>query len=658
MAIRYDEHFQDKASDFGHIRDSFYILMTMNQYTMNPWIPLKKEAEGLLRIALFSKDLRLHKESRRLQEVRRDLAADLRGRRKRGAVPVYISTMWFLFSLGISIQSAFGYVGENATAHDLALGLMLAWMPVLILCSIVDRNPVAADDIRRKLNKLVDKVRASLVDDSIREDFINTFEHRPEGDAMKHWVTDIRNQCENMESFFVAFAGQGRVRYHHGVAHPILSDIESIYIAKHGRDWLRNEREARYNLVLGMPSDEGLLWFDFRELWQIASAVLIVGCTCLGAFILSYFTPTVGLGCRSFGYTVFASISFGLLICEGFVWWLASNARTPHAIARIRTRMVSNTAYQGLESRSIGFAKKVSLVVHKVLKLIGKHVLRGYLLLLSPFVKSDTLESQELRIQRMVKRWQEYGVQEWTDRCVLRPGEIINTIWLIYIVLAQTFGAYETCKCMSSTHEYGTDRGYMDFTQWAVTNSDWVKGYWTGGTVLASGVMSIGMVYIVAEWCLQSHLSTEDYDDAWKGLRRTRRFRRFTHPYRWVIGALITEGKWLWYYLTKLFNPETNARSDQRSLVWTKDITYHNNPTIVPPQRVGDVEPSRGESTPLLLPPTIHEPPATHFNNSIVDISPRNSSEAVTLAPSINSLEPPRARPVYWREFTDSSSGS
>ncbi|KAK5252952.1 hypothetical protein LTR16_005292, partial [Cryomyces antarcticus] len=358
MAIRYDEHFQDKASDFGHIRDSFYILMTMNQYTMNPWIPLKKEAEGLLRIALFSKDLRLHKESRRLQEVRRDLAADLRGRRKRGAVPVYISTMWFLFSLGISIQSAFGYVGENATAHDLALGLMLAWMPVLILCSIVDRNPVAADDIRRKLNKLVDKVRASLVDDSIREDFINTFEHRPEGDAMKHWVTDIRNQCENMESFFVAFAGQGRVRYHHGVAHPILSDIESIYIAKHGRDWLRNEREARYNLVLGMPSDEGLLWFDFRELWQIASAVLIVGCTCLGAFILSYFTPTVGLGCRSFGYTVFASISFGLLICEGFVWWLASNARTPHGIARIRTRMVSNTAYQGLESRSIGFAKK------------------------------------------------------------------------------------------------------------------------------------------------------------------------------------------------------------------------------------------------------------------------------------------------------------
>ena len=34
---------------------------------------------------------------------------------------------------------------------------------------------------------------------------------------------------------------------------------------------------------------------------------------------------------------------------------------------------------------------------------------------------------------------------------VLRPMDIIGSIWLAYIVAAQTFGSYQNCDCMAST---------------------------------------------------------------------------------------------------------------------------------------------------------------------------------------------------------------
>jgi hypothetical protein len=104
MATPYND-LPDEHSDFSSMRDSFYILMNTNQYKMKWPICMTKEAEGLLRILLFSKDLRLIGSKTSLQEKRSKIAKQLRSNRRRGVVPVFISTLWFLFSLGISIQS-------------------------------------------------------------------------------------------------------------------------------------------------------------------------------------------------------------------------------------------------------------------------------------------------------------------------------------------------------------------------------------------------------------------------------------------------------------------------------------------------------------------------------------------------------------------------
>jgi hypothetical protein len=229
--------------NFLSIRDSFYLLMTMNQYTMKEHVLQKKEAEGLLRFALFSKDLRLLKPGvvpiseiyraylrraehspqvplaepgqvpigpprpeedlesvDKLNQLRQSLASGLRAKRRRGVVPVFISTLWFVFSLGLSIQAAFGFLGENAQAHDLALGLLLAWLPVLILSSIVDRNPVASNDILIKLNALIDRVRMSLMDDTVKQDYLRTIADVNHQTRMTGRVEATSRACPDLEN--------------------------------------------------------------------------------------------------------------------------------------------------------------------------------------------------------------------------------------------------------------------------------------------------------------------------------------------------------------------------------------------------------------------------------------------------------------------------
>jgi hypothetical protein len=105
MSIPYDEPFPDEDSNFADLRDSFYLLMNFNQYELKPLISMTKEAEGLLRICLFSKDVKLLGTNKTLNQVRRKLAKTLRSNRKRGVVPVFISTLWYLLAVGISIES-------------------------------------------------------------------------------------------------------------------------------------------------------------------------------------------------------------------------------------------------------------------------------------------------------------------------------------------------------------------------------------------------------------------------------------------------------------------------------------------------------------------------------------------------------------------------
>ncbi|KAF2024567.1 hypothetical protein EK21DRAFT_78439 [Setomelanomma holmii] len=578
MAVKYEET-PDRKTDFGSMRDSMYLLLVMNQYTLEPEVVEgKKEAECLLRIALFSRDLRLTDTDKTLRQMRRILARELREMRRRGAVPVFVSIMWFLFAFALSVEGAFGALGQNTTAHDLALGCLLAWFPILIMGSIVDRNPIAAEAIRIKLNTLVDHVRHSLQNEDHRNHFINTFRDQPNFVHLKARVESVAQSSDDEYEFFQEFAGQARVRWHYGAAHPILSDIEHCYIAKIGRNWLADEKDARSNLVLGTINDEGLMWFDIREFWQVGSAIIIVGGSCGGAFILSYFTPTVGLGCRSGGYTIFFSIALGLMIVEMVVWLVMSpyEMRIPwivKAMEILRRSAAFNHWENNARERWTTLRRRASSFSVETESKFTRFV--GWLMHLGPGKnKRARRRSVMTSLEEMFRRLRRLSTQRRWELFFFRPVEAFNTMWLIYIVLAQTFGWYKTCNCVTST--WGGGGGYLDFAVQDTSNSPWVLYYWTTGTCLSGLVILGSMFYITVEWCQQSFLSTESYEDAMDGLRMTRDYRSFTYFFR-LASRFVS--KFTFDPLELLGVKFGLIKTYQETLVWTKTHTW--NPKVV-----------------------------------------------------------------------------
>lgn len=538
MATRYED-VPGPESEFANLRDSMHILAVMNQYSTTI-ATCGKAAEKLLRVALFSNSLQLSPGAggtpRNLVLRRRKLAKTLREGRRRGVVPVFIAVMWFLFALAISIQAAFGQLGNNHTAHDLAVGLLLAWLPVLILCSIVDRNPAAADNTRLKLNKLLELVRTALLDPDLRKTLLKDLGSSPWPDF--DWTRELSSDEYSGGDFFTRFAGQGRKRFHYGVAQPILAGSEATYIAEYGRNWLQNAELARTKLILGEEQSPGLRSFDFRELWQVLSATILVVGTAAGAFIISFYTPTVGLGCRSGGYMIFVILAVFTLLAEMFVWWFLPEGVLPESPAGHWLRRRSTNP--AIEWMVIGFIRKLERA------------------------DSDawTLGARQ-RMRKVLNWWTTLSLRDQLDITIFRPYEFVSSTWLVYIILAQTFGSYQNCECMSSS--WSSLGGYIDFEDYAYYRSAGVVVYWATATALPCFIMSLGFVFIVTEWCSQSHLSSENYEKASRGLRRTRWFKKHTAWFRDIPEVLIEIVLSVRYKLVR----GHAERPGRRSLVWT-----------------------------------------------------------------------------------------
>ena len=236
---------------------------------------------------MFSNRLKLpHAEDgeKDLLKRRTKLARDLREGRKKGVVPVFVSFLWFVFALALTIQLAFGSLGNNQTAHNLAIGLLSGWLPIMVLASTVDRNVVSADSIQDRLNTLLSDVRLALLDEATMTTYMQATKTGPEDFAWCNGLLDVDIFDGN---FFTDFSGQGRKHWHYGVAHPLLAGIESKFMADYGRDWLSEGYAARLAIVVGSRNINGLKMFDARMIWQILSSIFIVCGSVGGAFVLS-----------------------------------------------------------------------------------------------------------------------------------------------------------------------------------------------------------------------------------------------------------------------------------------------------------------------------------------------------------------------------------
>lgn len=73
------------------------------------------------------------------------LAFQLRMLRRRGVIPMLANLGTFLVAFIFSVVLAFAELGGNSNTFSLAFGLLMTWLPLLVVFTIVDRNPVSSE---------------------------------------------------------------------------------------------------------------------------------------------------------------------------------------------------------------------------------------------------------------------------------------------------------------------------------------------------------------------------------------------------------------------------------------------------------------------------------------------------------------------------------
>ena len=73
-------------------------------------------------------------------------------------------------------------------------------------------------------------------------------------------------------------------------------------------------------------------------------------------------------------------------------------------------------------------------------------------------VSPTFVEHVDAKLKHVSLAWHNSSTQKRLDMLFFKPVECANSIWLIYIVMAQTVGSYNNCACKSST--WGGHGGY------------------------------------------------------------------------------------------------------------------------------------------------------------------------------------------------------
>jgi hypothetical protein len=241
-----------------------------------------------------------------------------------------------------------------------------------------------------------------------------------------------------------------------------------------------------------------------HQMWILFAAVFLVGGTSAGAFILSYNTPTVGLGCRTGWYMIFFIVAFVLMAAEMFIWWLTSPLRNQdqfHVDLEDYTQSLANGHHQRPKHTSFPGLATSRAMLSCVLRTVESLALQIVLLpvrIIPSDRKKKKMEGTQISVREHFTTLQNLTARNWLQRAFFTPLECCNMISACYLVFAQTVGAFNNCVCMTSSWGGGLG-GYLDFTQFNVTDSPVLLNYWIQGTVISCVVMSLGMAHIVLQ---------------------------------------------------------------------------------------------------------------------------------------------------------------
>ena len=167
------------------------------------------------------------------------------------------------------------------------------------------------------MNNYLHHIRCVLLQEDRRRELATSLSVDEE---IYNWVDSDSGEPQYMGNIIGDFAGQARFHWHYGVSSSIVAGIEA-HVGSVGRGWLRDDVPTR-RALLCESSSAGIFWVDIFGIWQMFLAITYVAGTAAGAMWISYWTPTVGVGCHTGGYLVFVVLSALLFIYEISLWWL------------------------------------------------------------------------------------------------------------------------------------------------------------------------------------------------------------------------------------------------------------------------------------------------------------------------------------------------
>lgn len=318
------------------------------------------------------------------------------------------------------------------------MGFAVSWITPLVVGALVDRNAIATKDLRSNLNWIFAGALEGIRLLQGQYNKIVEVDNLPKGSNLR---VDAKLLGSMPEDIFTEFAGQGRLRWHRGVAHAILTGIEKSYASEHGRGWLEDGELARVAMLIP-HGDKGFNVVDRRLLQQAIAAFMIIYGNLGAGFLISYFTPPVGISCRALGYLIFGTSTLAAATIE----IIFENGTSPTSAAR---------------------------------------------------------------------RYGSYG---------LLTLEALNVCWLLGTTIAQTFGFYQTCFCLST--RFDGKLGYIQFDNVEINHSDLTITVWSVSAGVADTILLVSLAYFVIEWLEQCHVNTYDLTNAQRGLLWARKFKK------------------------------------------------------------------------------------------------------------------------------------
>ncbi|KAK0643191.1 hypothetical protein B0T16DRAFT_391758 [Cercophora newfieldiana] len=288
------------------------------------------------------------------------LAFQLRMLRRRGVIPMLANLAMFLVAFVFSIVLAFKDLGgdeddgedgrgnSTATPFSLAFGLLLTWLPLLVVFTIVDRNPVSSERTSELISRWLFNVKAvkewaARTNDIADEDSEDQEVARlPECAEIEWWntATEIPEELQ-----VEGFIGQGRRIQYCGLPHAVLAATETADFTTASPQRLEGyAADVAERLQGGKP----MAWFVVASL-----SLLLVWTAILSAFTVSFMAPTVGLGCRALMYLIFgffSSISWFIQFRKRPHLWVVRLSYLANALAVLSLLVVIIFQVTGLAS--------------------------------------------------------------------------------------------------------------------------------------------------------------------------------------------------------------------------------------------------------------------------------------------------------------------